>query len=344
MEFTLESVLGRKRRSSILQFEDFEKVENKRILITGGAGSIGFRLVETILSRTLHSNVILLDIDESRLHSSKMSLAPIPRTRAKIHLADIRDFMSIENAIQEISPQVVIHAAALKHVAVLENHPREAFLTNVIGTSNVLKAIQQHNIQNFVFISTDKAANPTSELGRSKLIGEILTQDFAQRNKSTAVSIVRFGNVFLSRGSVVETFMNQILHKEDVTVTDPNVTRYFIDLDEASQLICKVIVKSQSGISILKMGEPFKILEIAENLIEISKSSSKIVFIGLKVGEKLHEELYTGLEIENAQDMGEYWNVKTEKMIFDSSIKLKVPPSDLEASLAMQRIIDEKIL
>ena len=344
MEFTLESVLGRKRRSSILQFEDFKNLENKRILITGGAGSIGFRLAETILSRTVHSTVILLDIDESRLHSSRLSLAPIPRTRAKIHLADIRDFISIENAVQEISPQVVIHAAALKHVAVLENHPREAFLTNVIGTSNVLKAIQHHNIQNFVFISTDKAANPTSELGRSKLIGEILTQDFAQRNKSIAVSIVRFGNVFLSRGSVVETFMNQIQHKEDVTVTDPNVTRYFIDLDEASQLICKVIVKSQSGISILKMGEPFKILEIAKNLIKISKSSSKIVFIGLKVGEKLHEELYTGLEIENSQDMGEYWNVQINNEIFDNSRRLEVPNSDLDSSLIMKKIINEQVL
>ena len=345
MELTLESVLGRTGRRSILGLEDFHYLESKIILITGGAGSIGFRLAETILSGTLAAQVILVDIDESRLHSSRMSLAPDLRSRTKTYLADIRDAISIETAIRENSPQIVIHAAALKHVSVLQDHAREAFLTNVIGTANLLKAIQDQKIQNFVFISTDKAANPSNELGRSKLIGELMTRDFAHQNTSVVVSTVRFGNVFLSRGSVLETFINQIQHKEDITVTDSEVTRYFIDLGEASQLICKVLGKSQSGISILKMGEPIRILDIAQNLLKITKaSSSKIVFIGLKRGEKLHEDLYTGTEMKGANDMGEFWSVQFVNESTGTLSHLEAPSSNLEASIKMKRIIDENIL
>ena len=344
MELTLETVLGRAGRRSILGSEDFQFLENRIILITGGAGSIGFRLAKTILSGTLAAQVILLDIDESRLHSSKMSLHPNLRSRTKIHLADIRDAISIETAVRENSPNIVIHAAALKHVSVLEVHAREAYLTNVIGTANLIRAIQDHKIQNFVFISTDKAANPSNELGRSKLIGELMTSDFAHRNTSVVVSAVRFGNVFLSRGSVLETFLNQIQHDEDITVTDSEVTRYFIDLDEASELICKVLGKSQSGISILKMGEPIRILDIAQNLLRISNASSKIVFIGLKHGEKLHEDLYTRTELEDANDMGEFWNVQFMNRFSGTLSHLEAPCSNLEASIEMRRIIDEQIL
>jgi len=344
VELTLESVLGRTGRRSILGLEDFQYLESKIILITGGAGSIGFRLAKTILMGTLAAQVILVDIDESRLHSSRMSLAPDLRSRSKTYLADIRDAISIETALRENLPQIVIHAAALKHVSVLEVHAREAFLTNVIGTSNLLKAIQSQKIQNFVFISTDKAAYPSNELGRSKLIGELMTSDFAHRNPSVVVSAVRFGNVFLSRGSVLETFMNQIQHKEEITVTDSEVTRYFIDLDEASQLICKVMGESQPGISILKMGEPIRILDIAQNLLRITKASSRIVFIGLKQGEKLHEDLYTGAEMEGANDIGEFWNVQFVNRFSGTFSHLEVPSSNLEASIKMRRIIDENIL
>jgi len=344
MELTLESVLGRTGRPSILGLEDFQYLESKIILITGGAGSIGFSLAKTILNGTLAAQVILVDIDESRLHSSRMSMAQDLRSRTKTYLADIRDAISIETALRENSPQIVIHAAALKHVSVLEVHAREAFLTNVIGTANLLKAIQNQKIQNFVFISTDKAANPSNELGRSKLIGELMTSDFAHRNTSVVVSAVRFGNVFLSRGSVLETFMNQIQHNEDITVTDLEVTRYFIGLDEASQLICKVLGKSQSGISILKMGEPIRILDIAQNLLRITKASSRIAFIGLKQGEKLHEDLFTGAEMEGAKDMGEFWNIQFANKFSGTLSHFGVPSSNLEASIEMRRIIDEKIL
>jgi FlaA1/EpsC-like NDP-sugar epimerase len=344
MELTLESVLGRTGKRSILALEDFQYLEGKIVLITGGAGSIGFRLARTILRGTLATQVILLDIDESRLHSSRMSLDPGSRSRTKVHLGDIRDAISTEIAIRENSPNVVIHAAALKHVSVLEAHAREAFLTNVIGTANLLKAIQDQKIQNLVFISTDKAANPSNELGRSKLIGELMVSDFAHQNPSVVVSAVRFGNVFLSRGSVLETFMNQIQHNEDITVTDAEVTRYFIDLDEASELICKVLGKSQSGISILKMGDPIRILDVALNLVRITDSSSKIVFIGLKQGEKLHEDLYTGKELEDANDIGEFWNVQFLDRFRGTLSHLGVPSSNLEASLEMRRIIDEKNL
>lgn len=344
MEFSLESVLGRPRRSSFLTEDEFEYLEGKTVLITGGAGSIGFQLAKTILSGTRSASLVLVDIDESRLHSSKMSLSSDFRCRVKIHLADIRDPISITMAVEESSPQIVIHAAALKHVSVLEGHAREAFLTNVNGTANLLNAVVNHDLQNFVFISTDKAANPSSILGRSKLIGELFTQEYANRNTSVSVSIVRFGNVFLSRGSVLETFLNQIHHNEDLTVTDPNVTRFFIDLDEASELLCKVLANSQSGISILKMGEPIKILTIAQNLIQLSETSSKIVFIGLKKGEKLHEELYTADELESASDIGEYWNVQSRNK---SAVYLggyTVPKSNDEAIIEMHRIIHEKTL
>lgn len=340
MELTLESVLGRARKGSFLGEEELQFLEGKSVLITGGAGSIGFRLAKTILFGTDTTQVVLVDIDESRLHSCKMSLSLKYRIRASTYLADLRDLISISAAVQSCSPQIVIHAAALKHVSVLENHPRESFLTNVIGTANLLKAIHERDVQNFVFISTDKAANPSSILGSSKLIGELLCQEFAQNSSSIDVSIVRFGNVFLSRGSVLETFLNQIHHKEDLTVTHPDVTRYFIDLNEASELICKVLAKSQSGISILKMGEPVKIYDVAKNLIRLSEASSKIVFIGLKQGEKLHEDLYTDTELHSAIDMGAYWNVRSETKSTWFLSDLVIPDSNLNATNEMQRIIN----
>lgn len=344
MELTLESVLGRTSKRSILALEDFQYLENKKVLITGGAGSIGFRLAKTILNGTLAAQLILVDIDESRLHSARMSLDPDLRSRTKIYLADIRDAISIETALNENSPEIVIHAAALKHVSILEVHAREAFLTNVIGTANLLRSLQGMKIQNLVFISTDKAANPSNELGRSKLIGELMVSDFSYRNASVVVSVVRFGNVFLSRGSVLETFMNQIQHGEDITVTDAEVTRYFIDLEEASELICKVLGLSQSGISILKMGDPIRILDIAQNLIKITNSPSKIVFLGLMKGEKLHEDLYTGIELKDARDMGDFWNVEFKNSFSDALSQLKNPSSNQEASLEMTKILDENIL
>jgi dTDP-glucose 4,6-dehydratase len=187
----------------------------------------------------------------------------------------------------------VIHAAALKHVSVLEEQPREAYLTNLIGTANVLKALETTNIEDFLFVSTDKATNPQGVLGKTKLLGERMTY-FAQNyfgKEHIHFSAVRFGNVFLSRGSVLETYISAARRGEKLNVHDKQMTRYFMDLEDAANIILTVMSLRRDKIGILKMGEPIKILDLAEKVIQTLGSTSEIQEVGMKPGEKIHESL-----------------------------------------------------
>ena len=206
-------------------------------------------------------------------------------------LADIRDFERLRQVFHERAPDVVFHAAALKHLPMLEQYPEEAWKTNVLGTLHVLDAARESGVGVFVNVSTDKAANPTSVLGYSKRIVERLTSAVAHEAPGRYVS-VRFGNVLGSRGSVLTAFADQIDKGGPVTVTHPQVTRYFMTIPEAVQLVIQAAAIGQDGEAlVLEMGEPVRILDVARQLIALSGRDIDIVFTGLRPGEKLHEDL-----------------------------------------------------
>jgi FlaA1/EpsC-like NDP-sugar epimerase len=305
VELDFEDLIGRKKREVRLSADEISFFRDMTIAITGGAGSIGASLANQLLKET-NSKIYLIDSDESRLHTFFVNLPLDFRSRTETYLADVRDSYSIKTALSKIDPKLVIHAAALKHVSVLESVPREAFLTNVIGTYNVLRSLLNSNVKHFVFVSTDKAANPVGILGKTKLIGEYLTAGSILLNKEINFGVVRFGNVFLSRGSVLETFIAQLRLSEDLTITNQDMDRFFIDLDEASSLILKTIVEPHSGVSILKMGDPVKILDLAKRLLSKVNKPNGYRIIGTKPGEKITEELFTSQETLNTTEYPEY--------------------------------------
>ena len=261
----------------------------QRVLVTGAGGSIGSELCRQI-SRWNPAHLIMLDRDESALHAVQLSIEG--RALLDSHdivLADIRDRERIFEIFTERRPQVVFHAAALKHLPMLEQYPAEAVKTNIWGTQTVLEAAEATGVERFVNISTDKAANPTSVLGYSKRIAEGLTAAMAQRAGGTYLS-VRFGNVLGSRGSVLTAFAAQIAAGGPVTVTHPDVTRYFMTVDEAVQLVIQAAVLGHGGEAlVLDMGEPVRIDAMARQLIAISRKDIPIIYTGLRVGEKMNE-------------------------------------------------------
>lgn len=266
-------------------------ITGKRVLVTGAGGSIGAELCRQ-LSKFSPQELIMLDRDETGLHGAQMSISGHGLLDSDdVVLADIRDPQAITEIFEHRRPEVVFHAAALKHLPMLEQYPEEAWKTNVLGTLNVLSAARAAGVKTFVNISTDKAANPTSVLGHSKRVAERLTAWAASRTDATYLS-VRFGNVIGSRGSMLPTFIAQIEAGGPVTVTDPQVTRYFMTIPEACQLVIQAGAIGRPGeVLILDMGQPVRILDVAERMIAMSGRSVDIVFTGLREGEKLHEEL-----------------------------------------------------
>ena len=235
----------------------------------------------------------MLDRDESALHALQMSMTGRALLDTEdLLLADIRDQEALREVFHRHRPQVVFHAAALKHLPMLEQYPEEAWKTNVLGTANVLEAASDVGVEVFVNISTDKAANPTSVLGFSKRIAERLTASVASETTGKFIS-VRFGNVLGSRGSVLPAFAAQIARGGPVTVTDPAVTRFFMMIPEACQLVIQATAIGGDGEAlVLDMGQPVLILDVARQMIEMSgRHDVAIEFTGLRDGEKLHEEL-----------------------------------------------------
>jgi FlaA1/EpsC-like NDP-sugar epimerase len=266
-------------------------ITGRRVLVTGAGGSIGSELCRQ-LSRFAPDRLIMLDRDESALHSVQLSIeGKAMLDSPDVVLADLRDPAAINRVFLDTRPDVVFHAAALKHLPLLERFPREAVLTNVLGTQAVLEAARAAGVDRFVNVSTDKAANPINVLGYSKRVAERLTAAMAEQADGTYLS-VRFGNVLGSRGSVLTSFRAQIEAGGPVTVTDPEVTRYFMTVPEAVQLVIQAgAIGSDGQVLVLDMGEPVKIAEVAERLVEQSRRPIRIVYTGLRPGEKLHEEL-----------------------------------------------------
>jgi dTDP-glucose 4,6-dehydratase len=263
----------------------------KRVLVTGAGGSIGSELCRQI-HKFAPEALIMLDRDESALHSVELSIYGLGLLDSpQIVLADIRDKPSLQAIFADLGPDVVFHAAALKHLPLLERYPLEAWKTNVIGTLNVLEASADVGVSCFINISTDKAANPVSALGCSKRLAEQLTSWMSGRAEGSYLS-VRFGNVLGSRGSVVHAFRAQIAANGPVTVTHPQVTRFFMTVSEACQLVVQAGAIGRSGEAlVLDMGEPVRILDVAQRMIAASGKPVEIVFTGLRPGERLHEEL-----------------------------------------------------
>ncbi|GGA71420.1 dTDP-glucose 4,6-dehydratase [Pseudoclavibacter endophyticus] len=266
-------------------------LSGKRVLVTGAGGSIGAELCRQIAAFE-PAELMMLDRDETGLQGAQLGIAGHGLLDSRdVVLADIRDEQAIARVFTERQPEVVFHAAALKHLPLLEQYPDEAWKTNVLGTLNVLRAAESIGVETFVNVSTDKAANPTSVLGHSKRVAEKLAAWMGECTGRPYLS-VRFGNVIGSRGSLVPTFQHLIRQGKPLTVTHPDATRFFMTIPEACQLVVQAGgIGSAGEVLILDMGEPVRILDIAQRMIAMSGKDLEIVFTGLRNGEKLHEEL-----------------------------------------------------
>ncbi|MDO4551949.1 MAG: nucleoside-diphosphate sugar epimerase/dehydratase [Bacillota bacterium] len=270
-------------------------LEGRIVMVTGGGGSIGSELCRQI-ARFRPRKLIALDIYENSVFELTQELRSAwPALELEAVIASVRDRQRMEEIFRRYTPHVVFHAAAHKHVPLMEFNSREAVLNNVLGTENLLELAEDHAVDRFVLISTDKAVNPTNVMGASKRMAEMLMQN-KSRNSRTSYSAVRFGNVLGSNGSVLPIFRKQIENGGPVTVTHPEVTRYFMTIPEASQLVIQAGAMANGGeIFILDMGEPMKIMDLAENIIRMSGFTPyvdiDIVVTGLRPGEKLYEEL-----------------------------------------------------
>lgn len=298
-DVSVEDLLGREPvvedMNSILGY-----VHNKTVLVTGAGGSIGSELCRQI-SRFAPEKLMLLGHGENSIYTIEMELrSRFPQLNLVTIIADIQDRSRIMNIFELHRPQVVFHAAAHKHVPLMERNPSEAIKNNVFGTRNVADAADQYAAERFVMISSDKAVNPTSVMGATKRIAEMYVQSL-DTGSSTKFSAVRFGNVLGSRGSVIPRFKEQIMAGGPVTVTHPKMVRYFMTIPEAVQLVIQSGAFANGGeVFILDMGQPVKILTLAEDLIKLSGytpyTDIDIKFSGIREGEKLYEELLTAEE------------------------------------------------
>jgi len=278
-----------------------DSVRDKVVLVTGAAGSIGSELCRQVLRfqpRELH----LLDNNETGLHDLTLELSPdAGETTLRAWIADIADERKVDAVFRQSRPQLVYHAAAYKHVPLMESHPDEGFRVNVLGTLNLARAARTYETGTFVLVSTDKAVRPTSVMGATKRIAELIVLAFARKDSRTAYVAVRFGNVMGSRGSVVPTFMRQIERGGPLTVMHPGMMRYFISIPEAVSLVIQAGTFGGVGsIYMLDMGEEINILELAERMIRLRGlrpgHDIDIVFTGPRPGEKLREELVADFE------------------------------------------------
>lgn len=293
-DIDIEDLLGREP-VKINTDEILGYVENKKVLVTGAGGSIGSELCRQIANHN-PKELIMIDIYENNIYDIQLELLHNHEDLKLITLiASVRDYDTIDEIFNKYKPEIVFHAAAHKHVPLMEESPKEAIKNNCMGTLNVAKASDKYNVVKFILISTDKAVNPTSVMGTTKRICEMIVQYFAKKS-STNFAAVRFGNVLGSNGSVVPLFKKQIEEGGPVTVTDPEIIRYFMTIPEAVALVLQAGAYAKGGeIFVLDMGEPVKIVDMARNLIKLSGYEPDvdimIKFVGLRPGEKLYEEL-----------------------------------------------------
>lgn len=335
-DIDIEDLLGR----DIISLDNEEiagYIENRSILITGAGGSIGSELTRQI-AKFSPSRMFLLDNYENNLHDVVLEVrAKYPNLSIEPIIANIREEKRIDEVFSKCKPEIVFHAAAHKHVPLMEWHPEEAVKNNVIGTWNVAHSAHKFGTRRFVLISSDKAVNPTNVMGATKRIAEMIIQAL-NVNSSTEFTAVRFGNVLGSNGSVIPLFRRQIEAGGPVTVTHPDMTRYFMAIPEAAQLVIQSGAIARGGeIFILDMGQPVKILDLAENMIRLSGfepyEDIPIEFVGLRPGEKLYEELL--LSEEGIR------KTKNDKIFVAKSLFTDYERISQEISLLMDSVLDK---
>lgn len=290
-DVSLEDLIGRQPIST--NVEDISsEIAGRVVLVTGAGGSIGSQLCKQV-ARFEPARLVMTDRDESGLHATQLGIeGSALLTSDDLVLGDLRDPAFIDALVADVKPDIIFHAAALKHLTFLERFPEQAVRTNVGASLDLLDAAAANDVSSFVHISTDKAAGATSVLGRTKFSIERAVASVAAQSGRRYMS-VRFGNVLGSRGSVLETFVAQVAAGDPVTVTDPDVTRYFMTADEACELVLQAAAIGRPGETlVLDMGEPIKIDDLAKRVIALSgRSDARIVYTGLRPGEKLTEEL-----------------------------------------------------
>lgn len=273
---------------------------DKTVLITGGGGSIGSELCRQV-AKFNPRKLIIFDISENNIYDIDLELKKSSRNIEVVSvIGSIRDTNKLRQVFHQYRPDVVFHSAAHKHVPLMEYNPEEAVKNNIFGTRNVVKIADEFGVERFVMISTDKAVNPTNIMGATKRVAEMIIQQFDGQSKTKFVA-VRFGNVLGSRGSVIPLFKKQITEGGPVTVTHPEITRYFMTIPEASQLVIQAAVLGKGGeVFVLDMGKSVKIMDLAKDMIQLSGlkigKDIEIEITGLRPGEKLYEELLSDKE------------------------------------------------
>lgn len=318
-------------------------IEGNVILVTGAGGSIGSEVCRQV-SKFWPKTVILLGHGENSIHSIELELKGSNHNQVEYitEIADVQDREKMFSIMAKHQPKVVFHAAAHKHVPLMERNPEEAVKNNIIGTKNVAEAADYHRVETFVMISTDKAVNPTNVMGSTKRLAEMVIQDLDKRSNTRFVA-VRFGNVLGSRGSVIPLFKEQIKRGGPVTVTDPEMKRYFMTIPEASRLVLQAGALAKGGeIFVLDMGEPVKIVDLAKNLIKLSGYTEEeipIRFTGIRPGEKLFEELLNENEVHEEQVYPKIYIGKTADLYMEQ-IHDVIQNYNVDSQMLKKRLID----
>jgi FlaA1/EpsC-like NDP-sugar epimerase len=335
------------------------QIKGKRVMITGGAGSIGSEIVRQLLSFS-PNKIIILDQAETPLHNLQLEiLEHCNDIKIRTVLADIKDYSSLELVFEKYKPDFVYHAAAYKHVPLMEENPLQAILTNVLGTKNLADLSKKYLVEKFVMVSTDKAVNPSSVMGASKRIAEKYVQSLnddlliGTTINATKFITTRFGNVLGSNGSIVPLFTKQIQEGGPITITHPDIIRYFMTIPEACQLVLEAGAMGNGGeIYIFDMGEPVKIIDLAKKMIRLAgfipDKDIEIKIIGLRPGEKLYEELLNDSskslpthnnQIMIAQELSEDFQQVKDSII--ELINIAKTNSDMEVVTQMKKIVPE---
>lgn len=319
-----------------------KELTGRTIMVTGAGGSIGSEICRQVC-RFEPERIVLLGHGENSIYLIHQELQNLYQSRIDIIpvIADVQDRNRIDQIIQTYAPYVIYHAAAHKHVPLMEANPREAVKNNVIGTKNVAELAKQYGVRKFVMISTDKAVNPPNVMGASKRVAEMVVQSLNDDNSKTDLVAVRFGNVLGSRGSVIPLFKKQIEAGGPVTVTHPEMTRYFMTIPEASRLVLQAEALAKGGeVFVLDMGEPVKIVDLAKNLIRLSGYTIEdigIEFTGIRPGEKLYEELLSEEEIHPEQVYEKIYRGKVRTV---SNAEIETIVEELTGHFTKQRILE----
>ena len=287
----LEDLLGREE-IKINTKEVFDFIQDKIVFVTGGGGSIGSELINQI-AKYNPKKIINIEINENASYLMELELKRrYPYLDYKTEIASVRDLDKLDMLFNKYKPEILFHAAAHKHVPLMENNPEEAIKNNIFGTKNVAECCLKYKLESVVLISTDKAVNPTNVMGATKRVCEMIFQKYSEKDSNTKFMAVRFGNVLGSNGSVIPIFSKLIEEGKNLTLTHKDIIRYFMTIPEAAQLVIEAATIGKGGeILILDMGEPVKIYDLAKNMIKLSGSNVGIDIVGLRPGEKLFEEL-----------------------------------------------------